>query len=66
MVSETLTAAQSIDFSLLALFFKATLIVKIVMLILIVSSIWSWSIIIQKFIDFKKAKKKNKLFQDSF
>ena len=39
MESETLTAAQSIDFSLLALFFKATLIVKIVMLILIVSSI---------------------------
>ena len=66
MESETLTAAQSIDFSLLALFLKATLIVKIVMLILIVSSVWSWSIIIQKFFDFKKAKKKNKLFQDSF
>ena len=66
MESETLVAVQSIDFSLLALFLRATLIVKIVMLILMVSSIWSWSIIIQKFIDFKRANQKNKLFQDAF
>ena len=55
---ETLATAQSIDFSLLALFFRATMTVKVVMLILVFSSIWSWSIIIQKFIDFKRAKKK--------
>ena len=66
MESETLVAVQSIDFSLLALFLRATLIVKIVMLILMFSSIWSWSIIIQKFIDFKRANQKNKLFQDAF
>ena len=66
MESETLAVAQTIDFSLLALFLRATLIVKIVMLILMVSSIWSWSIIIQKFVDFKRANQKNKLFQDAF
>ena len=66
MESETLAATQSIDFSLVALFLRATLTVKIVMLILMFSSIWSWSIIIQKFIDFKRAKHKNKLFQDAF
>ena len=66
MESETIGAAQSIDFSLVALFLRATLTVKIVMLILMVSSVWSWSIIIHKFIDFKRAKQKNKLFQDAF
>lgn len=66
MESETLAAAQAMDFSLLALFLRATLTVQIVMLILMISSIWSWSIIIQKFIDFKRANKKNRLFQDAF
>jgi biopolymer transport protein TolQ len=66
MESETLAVVPSIDFSLLALFLRATLTVKIVMLILMVSSVWSWSIIIQKFIDFKRANQKNKLFQDAF
>mgnify|MGYP001499645665 FL=1 len=66
MESETLATAQSIDFSLLALFLRATVTVKIVMVILMVSSIWSWSIIIQKFVDFKRANQKNRLFQDAF
>ncbi|PQM58228.1 MAG: protein TolQ [Rhodobacteraceae bacterium] len=66
MEAETLSATQSIDFSILALFFRATLTVKIVMIILMISSIWSWSIIIQKFIDFKRANQKNRLFQDAF
>ena len=66
MGEETLSATQAIDFSLLALFLRATLTVKVVMLILMVSSVWSWSIIIQKFIDFGKAKQKNRFFQDAF
>ncbi|MEE2773819.1 MAG: protein TolQ [Pseudomonadota bacterium] len=66
METETLAAAQSIDFSLLALFFRATITVKIVMLTLAFSSVWSWSIIIQKFIDFGRARSKNRIFQDAF
>ena len=66
MESETIAVTQSIDFSLLALFFRATPTVKIVMLILMISSIWSWTIIIQKFIDFKRANYKNRVFQDAF
>ena len=31
-----------------------------------VSSIWSWSIIIQKFFDYAKAKRETKYFQDAF
>ena len=56
MEAETLAMAQEIDFSLWALFARATLIVKLVMLMLIVASFWAWSIIIQKTITYRKAR----------
>ena len=65
-MSETLIASQAVDFSLAALFFRATVVVKLVMLILVFSSVWSWSIIIQKFFDFRKANRQNRSFQDAF
>ncbi|WP_321364478.1 protein TolQ [uncultured Celeribacter sp.] len=61
-----LAMAQEIDFSLLALFMRATFTVKIVMLMLIVASFWSWSIIIQKFIAFKKARAEAAAFDQAF
>lgn len=66
MELDSLISSQSIDFSLIALFWRATFTVKVVMLILIVASIWSWTIIIQKFFDYRRANKKNRSFQDSF
>ncbi|MGC8201840.1 protein TolQ [Aliiroseovarius sp. PTFE2010] len=56
METETLAMAQEIDFSFLALFMRATFTVKIVMIMLIIASFWSWSIIIQKHILFRKAR----------
>ncbi|GAA3868717.1 protein TolQ [Celeribacter arenosi] len=56
MEQEALGLAQEIDFSLLALFMRATFTVKIVMIMLIVASFWSWSIIIQKFISYRSAR----------
>lgn len=58
--------AEAMNFSLLALFQKATLVVQIVMIVLVLSSIWSWTIIIQKIIDFRLAKRSNSRFQDQF
>lgn len=66
MEQSTLAMAQEIDFSLLALFMRATFTVKIVMIMLIVASFWSWSIIIQKFISYKKAKADADLFDRAF
>ena len=40
-----LAMAQEIDFSLLALFMRATFTVKIVMLMLIVASFWSMNLL---------------------
>lgn len=66
MEAETLALAQEIDFSLWALFARATLIVKLVMLVLIVASFWSWSIIIQKIIVYRKARREADIFDRRF
>ncbi len=66
MGTDTLAAAPQIDFSLLALFARATLTVKIVMLLLIAASFWSWSIIIQKFIAYRAAKREAGRFDTAF
>ncbi|MGV6812103.1 MAG: protein TolQ [Brevirhabdus sp.] len=62
----TLAAAQEIDFSLLALFMRATLTVKLVMIMLIIASFWSWSIIIQKLITFRAARREAAKFDAAF
>ena len=66
MEESTLLQNQSLDFSFIALFLKATITVKLVMLVLIFSSIWSWAIIIQKIIDYRKSKRETKIFLDEF
>jgi len=66
METETMAAAQQIDFSLLALFFRATFTVKIVMLLLIAASFWSWAIIIQKMLDVRRAKDRDAEFERDF
>ena len=66
MQPDTLAAAQQIDFSLLALFFRATLTVKLVMLILIGASFWSWAIIIQKLLDLRRVRDEAREFDQAF
>ena len=66
MEAETLAMAQEIDFSMWALFARATLIVKLVMLMLIVASFWAWSIIIQKIIIYRKARAEAEAFDRRF
>ena len=66
MNTEAVGMAQEIDFSMLALFFRATLTVKLVMMCLIVMSFWSWSIIIQKHILFRKSRGEATVFDREF
>ena len=66
MEAETLALAQEMDFSLWGLFMRATLIVKLVMLMLIVASFWAWSIIIQKIIVYRKAQAEAEEFDRRF
>jgi biopolymer transport protein TolQ len=66
MNTETLAAAQELDFSLLALFARATLTVKMVMLMLLVMSFWSWAITIKKHIAFRLARREAAVFDQAF
>ncbi|RME13756.1 MAG: protein TolQ [Alphaproteobacteria bacterium] len=66
METDTLALAQQIDFSFLALFLRATLIVKLVMLLLIAASIWSWAIIVTKFIQYRRARAASRAFDEAF
>jgi len=66
MESQTLAMAQEIDFSILALFARATLTVKLVMILLIVMSFWSWAIIVQKTLQYRKARAEAAVFDTAF
>ena len=66
MEAETLAAASEIDFSLLGLFLRATFTVKLVMISLIVASFWSWSIIVQKMLQYRRAKVEADAFDQAF
>ena len=66
METETLALASEIDFSMWALFARATFTVKLVMLALILASFWSWSIIVQKIISYRAAKAEADRFDRAF
>lgn len=66
MEAETLALAQEIDFSMWGLFARATVTVKLVMLMLVGASIWSWGIIIQKMINYRKARREADAFDQAF
>jgi len=54
------------DFSFFALFLRAGYVVKAVMIILVLASLWSWAITIDKFITFRLLKTRAEKFEDSF
>lgn len=66
MNPETAAMAAEIDFSLMALFLRATFTVKIVMILLVVMSIWAWAITIQKVIVYRAARKELAEFEKVF
>ena len=59
-------AAESVDFSMLSLFLRADFVVKSVIIILILASLYSWTIIVAKLIRIKQLKKLEDEFEDIF
>jgi len=55
-----------VDFSLLALFLRASFTVKVVMIILVLASVWSWGIIIGRYMAFRKARRDSEIFDRAF
>ena len=66
ITSQAVGLASSADFSILKLFLRADVIVKSVIIILIVSSIYSWAVIIEKYRLFKKINKSSEEFENKF
>jgi len=58
--------ASSADFSIINLFLRADIIVKSVIIILIVCSVYSWAIMIDKFKLFKKINTSSEEFEEKF
>lgn len=54
------------DFTMWALFARATLIVKFVMIMLVFASIWCWAVIVDKWIQYRKARAEAAVFDRSF
>ena len=66
IAAKSLELGTNTDFSLLSLFFRADIIVKLVMIILILCSVYSWSIILDKLRLFKKINKSSEEFEEKF
>jgi biopolymer transport protein TolQ len=58
--------AATQDFSLVALFLRADIIVKTVMAILAIASVWSWAVAIDKWFSVGGAKARAKRFENAF
>ena len=57
---------EAVDFSMWGLFARATLTVKLVMIMLTAASFWAWAIIIQKHILYRKARSEAAAFDRAF
>ena len=66
LIFKAIVTTQEIDFSFWALFARATLTVKIVILMLIGASFWAWAIIIQRHLVFSSARRDAARFDRAF
>lgn len=66
MQTTTLEPVSHGDFSFWSLFVRADWVVKMVMIILIIGSIWSWAIAVDKGITMYLLKRRAKLFEETF
>ena len=66
IASQAVRLGTNTDFTLLSLFLRADIVVKSVIIILIVCSIYSWAVIIEKFRLFRKINKSSEEFEEKF
>ena len=66
ITSQAVGLASNTDFSILSLFLRADFIVKSVIIILIASSVYSWAIIFDKIVMFRRINKDSEDFEERF
>ena len=66
ITSQAVGLASNTDFAITSLFLRADFIVKSVIIILVASSVYSWAIIFDKFMMFRRINKDSQEFEDRF
>ena len=66
IASQAVGLGTNTDFTLISLFLRADIVVKSVILILIICSVYSWAVILEKFRLFKKINKSSDEFEEKF
>lgn len=67
VVESTLPGSQgALDLSIWGMILKADIIVKAVIVILILASIWSWAIIVEKWLNLRRINRRTDRFEDEF
>jgi biopolymer transport protein TolQ len=66
MELDVLNTAGGIDFSISAMFMRSTWIVKVVTIVLVASSFWSWAIIVDRWLAHARARREAAMFEDAF
>tara|TARA_B100000700_G_scaffold321830_1_gene421938 strand:+ start:608 stop:1282 length:675 start_codon:yes stop_codon:yes gene_type:complete len=66
ITTQAVGLASNTDFSIMSLFLRADIIVKSVIIILILSSVYSWAIIFEKIRMFKRINKSTEEFENKF
>jgi len=66
IATQAVGLTSNTDFSIISLFIRADIIVKSVIIILILSSIYSWAIIFEKIRMFRKINKSSEEFEEKF
>lgn len=63
---EQVGLAATSDVTLMSLFFQASFVVKLVMLGLVAASIWTWAIVVDKVVSFRKVRRQLDQFEQIF
>tara|TARA_B100001123_G_C15233371_1_gene996091 strand:- start:124 stop:798 length:675 start_codon:yes stop_codon:yes gene_type:complete len=66
IATQSVGLASNTDFSIVGLFLRADIIVKSVIVILIASSVYSWAIIFDKILMFRRINKESEEFEERF
>ena len=54
------------NFTMWGMFAHATIAVQIVMIVLVAASVWSWAVIVDKFVQYRKARAEARIFDEAF
>ena len=66
LAKEAIGPATAGGFSFLELFLQAHVVVQLVMLGLLVASVWSWAIVVEKLVAFRRARRESEYFENMF